>query len=135
MIELSLEQGLLLVCGLALPVVGVLARQSWLRQKEHLESVQGELASVQGELVRLQKNNETLNQNVAGLGKHLKVMTARLAEAEQRSVLTPADEASFQQAARLVSLGATARDLVENCGMGRAEAELLVSMRRRNSAA
>lgn len=128
MIELSMEQGLLLACGIVLPVAGVYAKQIWLRQKAHLESVQEELS-------RLQKSHEALNQSMLGMGKRLKVVTARLAEAEQRAALTPADEASFQQAARLVSLGATARDLVDNCGMGRAEAELLVSMRRRNSAA
>jgi hypothetical protein len=125
MIELSLEQGLLLACGLVMPVVGLVARRAWLRQKLNLETVRGELS-------RLQTNHEALNQSLMGMGKRMKLMTTRLAEAEQRAVLTPVEEASFQQAARLVSLGATARDLVDNCGMGRAEAELMVSMRRRH---
>lgn len=138
MIELSLEQGVLAAFGLIVPLAGWMIRQSWLRQKEHLAEVQDELNRLRQNHDALNKNHETLNQNHAalnqslvGMGKKMKQMSVRLAEAEQRAVLAPVEEASFQQASRLVSLGASARDLIENCGMGRAEAELMVSMRRR----
>ena len=85
--------------------------------------------SQQHKLSQLKQNQEAMNQSVVGMGRKIRQLTERLGEAEQRSLFTPGDEASYQQAARLVSLGASARELVENCGMARAEAELLVSLK------
>ena len=127
MLSLSLEQWLLAGVGVMM-AVGLLVIR---RQQQHIRRLEKLGAAQQGKLQLLQENQEAMNQSVVGMGRKLRQLGQRLAEAEQRSLFTPGDEASYQQAARLVSLGATARDLVENCGMARAEAELLVTLKSR----
>ena len=64
------------------------------------------------------------------MGRRLKKLEHRVVENERKPALATAYEALFQQAQRLVDMGATADDLVTSCGVARAEAELLVSMNR-----
>ncbi|WP_028294795.1 DUF2802 domain-containing protein [Oceanobacter kriegii] len=122
---LSIEQGVLLVVAGVL-VVGLVTIK---RLRGAIVKLEKQSLSQQHKLSQLKQNQEAMNQSVVGMGRKIRQLTERLGEAEQRSLFTPGDEASYQQAARLVSLGASARELVENCGMARAEAELLVSLK------
>lgn len=120
------ELGLLLFNAVLIVVGGYLLRGLFLRQQA--QSAEIELLK---RMVRsVQEQQSALNQSTVGMGKRIRQLQGQVKEGEQRSLFTHSDEASYQQAARLVSLGATASDLVENCGMARAEAELMVSMRR-----
>lgn len=79
---------------------------------------------------KLRHDFEALSKSSFGMGRRVKKLEQRLAEAERKPALATSDEALYQQAQRLVGMGASADDLVSSCGVARAEAELLVSMNR-----
>lgn len=78
----------------------------------------------------LQQAHQAMSKSTIGMGRKLKQMDGRLQHTERKVVLPTTDEATFQQASRLVGLGATASDLVDSCGVARGEAELIVSLKR-----
>ncbi|MFK4753898.1 DUF2802 domain-containing protein [Oceanobacter antarcticus] len=127
MLPISFEQVGLLAAVVAL-VIGLVALA---RVRSVLVRLEKRCATQNSELVLLQQNQQAMNQSVVGMGKKIRHLTQRLGEAEQRNLFTPGDEASYQQAARLVSLGASAGELMDHCGMARAEAELLVTLKGR----
>lgn len=81
-------------------------------------------------LTSLEQANQAVSRSAIGMGRRIKQVEARFQKVEQKAVLPSADDATFEQASRLVSLGATANDLVDSCGVARGEAELLVSLNR-----
>ncbi|MGB1092160.1 MAG: DUF2802 domain-containing protein [Oceanobacter sp.] len=126
MVWLTPELGWLLFNTILILVGGLQLRSSLQRQ----QLLAGELNRLKQVVRSIQEQQGALNQSTVGMGKRIRQIQGQVKEGEQRALFTHSDEASYQQAARLVSLGATANDLVENCGMARAEAELMVSMRR-----
>jgi hypothetical protein len=81
----------------------------------------------------LQQAHQAMSKSTIGMGRRIKQLDGRMQQAERRVVLPGTDEATYHQASRLVGLGASATDLVDNCGMARGEAELLVSLKRQPS--
>jgi hypothetical protein len=79
---------------------------------------------------KLRHDFEAMNKSTFGIGRSVKKLEQRLVENERKPTLASSDEALYQQAQRLVGMGASADDLVSSCGVARAEAELLVSMNR-----
>ncbi|CCK75428.1 MAG: DUF2802 domain-containing protein [Oleispira antarctica] len=79
---------------------------------------------------KLRHDFEAMNKSTFGMGRCVKKLEQRLVESERKPALATSDEALYQQAQRLVGMGASADDLVSSCGVARAEAELLVSMNR-----
>lgn len=96
-----------------------------LRRQQLLEQVR-----VSESLASLEQANQAVSRSAIGMGRRIKQVEARFQKVEQKAVLPGADDATFEQASRLVSLGATASDLVDSCGVARGEAELLVSLNR-----
>ena len=123
MASLTLVHWLLIGNMALLAVVGIFM---WsLRRQQLLEQ-----ARVNESLLALDEANQAVNRSAIGMGRRIKQIEARFQKVEQKAVLPNADDATFEQASRLVGLGATAAELVDNCGMGRGEAELLVSLKR-----
>jgi biopolymer transport protein ExbB/TolQ len=79
---------------------------------------------------KLRHDFEAMSKSNFGMGRCIKKLEQRLVENERKPALATSDEALYQQAQRLVGMGASADDLVSSCGVARAEAELLVSMNR-----
>ncbi|MFT6113354.1 MAG: biopolymer transport protein ExbB/TolQ [Glaciecola sp.] len=79
---------------------------------------------------KLRHDFDAMSKSNFGMGRCVKKLEQRLVENERKPSLATSDEALYQQAQRLVSMGASADDLVSSCGVARAEAELLVSMNR-----
>lgn len=123
MASLSLMHWLLIGNIGLVSVVGILLWSLWRQQ-------QREAARLDEALNQLQQAQSGLSKSTIGMGRRLKQLDTRVQDAERRVVLPDTDDATFAQAARLVSLGATANDLVDNCGVPRGEAELIVSLRR-----
>lgn len=123
---LSPELGLVLFNGLLVIVGGWFIYSSYARLKHQTHEIDRLHQSVRA----LQEQHGALSQSTVGMGKRIRTIQDKVEYSQQRSMFNTTDEASYQQAARLVSLGANAGDLVDNCGMARAEAELMVSMRR-----
>ena len=85
------------------------------------------------EIHKLRHDFEAMSKSTFGMGRSVKKLEQRIAENERKPALATTDEALYQQAQRLVGMGATADDLVSSCGVARAEAELLVSMNRQSA--
>lgn len=85
-------------------------------------------------LAVMQQAQSGLSKSTVGMGRRLKQLEGRLQQTERRAALSDTDDDTFAQASRLVSLGATASDLVDNCGVPRGEAELMVSLKRQTLA-
>ncbi len=123
MISLSLMHWLLLGnMGLMLLVGGfmvALKRQQQQDAQRLDEAVTG-----------LRQAHRAISKSAVGMGRKLRQLNGRVQQAERRMTMPTTDETTYHQAARLVGLGASASDLVDNCGMARGEAELLVSLKR-----
>lgn len=112
---LLISNGLLLIAT----VVGfVLVRRQY----------QKDLQNWQAQTQKLRQDIDAISSSAFGVGRSIKKLEQRLSENERKPALAASDEALYQQAQRLVNMGASADDLVTSCGVARAEAELLVSM-------
>lgn len=117
---LLISNGLLLIAT----VVGfVLVRREY----------QKDLQNWQTQAQKLKQDIDAISSSTVGVGRTIKKLEQRLAEAERKPALATTDEALYQQAQRLVNMGASADDLVTSCGVARAEAELLVSMNKQSA--
>lgn len=118
---LLISNGLLLIAT----VVGfVLVRRQY----------QKDLQNWQSQTQKLRQDVDAISKSAFGVGRSIKKLEQRLSENERKPALATTDEALYQQAQRLVNMGASADDLVSSCGVARAEAELLVSMNKQSAA-
>ena len=80
-------------------------------------------------LQRIQKDIHALCAGAINLGKHmdgLEQRIRRLAERQDQLELRDPMEQTYAHAIRLAQKGVDVNDLVENCGLARGEAELLL---------
>ena len=123
MVTLSLVHWLLLGNIAMLFVVGGFM---WsLRRQQQLDTQRFEQ-----HISALEQSSGAMSKSTIGIGRRVKQLETRLQQAERHAVMPGSEDARFEQASRLVGMGATANDLVDNCGVARGEAELLVSLRR-----
>lgn len=92
----------------------------WLKYRSTVQSLEAAMSL-------LKQSQHALTNTTVGMGQRLKQITGKVQFA-QNSVNV--DENKLAQATRLVRLGASASDLVDHCGVPRAEAELLVSIQK-----
>lgn len=79
----------------------------------------------------MHKAQSALSNSTLGMGRRLKQLDSKV-QGAQRANTVADDDAAFLQASRIASLGGSVADLVEKCGLPRAEAELMVSMQRKH---
>ncbi|MFT7410683.1 MAG: hypothetical protein ACI9EX_001283 [Oleispira sp.] len=91
---------------------------------------ENDLQGWQKQTHKLRQDFDAMSKSNFGMGRCIKKLEQRLVENERKPSLATSDEVLYQQAQRLVGMGASADDLVSSCGVARAEAELLVSMNR-----
>lgn len=94
------------------------------------QSHQRDVRMLEEHNAQLQQAQQSLSKSTIGMGRRIKELEAKLQQVQRSVALPNVDDDVFEQASRLISLGATADDLVESCGMARGEAELLVSLKR-----
>ena len=105
-------------------LVGVMLQQR-VRQKN-------DLAELRQTIAVLEQGHEAMSQSTIGIGRRIKQLEKQPVAAPR--TMSETDEMRFAQASRLVGMGASASDLVENLGVARAEADLLVSLKGRATA-
>lgn len=93
------------------------------QQQRDFRTLEGRLAAVEG-------NHQAISRSAIGVGRKVKELDTRLQKVQKSALAPKSDDRVYHQASRLAGMGASAADLVENCGMARGEAELLVSLRR-----
>jgi hypothetical protein len=82
---------------------------------------------------RLQEDMRALSKSAVGMGQKVLQTERKLMEVlkAQTSILnTNAEHPSYDQAGRLIAMGATEDDLVNTCGFSHGEAELLLSLKK-----
>lgn len=125
MLMITLEQGLI-ISNCALLVFSVFSSVLVYRKsKKQITTLHQQLKHTQTEYSALAKSS-------LGVGRRLKKLEQRMLQGQVTGFNT-SDEAIYQQAQKLVDLGASAEDLVNNCGVARAEAELLVTLQRQTT--
>jgi transcriptional regulator of NAD metabolism len=80
---------------------------------------------------RLQEDNRALSKSAVGMGQKVLETERRLNDVlkKQFSIQNGKPEhPSYDQATRLIKMGASENDLVSNCGFSHGEAELLLSL-------
>ncbi|ASP40562.1 hypothetical protein CHH28_18650 [Bacterioplanes sanyensis] len=110
------NMGLLVLVGL---VLCGLHRQ----QQRDFKALDGRIAALDG-------NHQAISRSAIGMGRRVKELEGRLQKVQKSALAPQADDRIYHQASRLAGMGASAAELVENCGMARGEAELLVSLKR-----
>lgn len=84
---------------------------------------------------RLQEDNRALSKSAIGMGQKVLETERRLNEVlkKQFAILNSQPEhPSYDQASRLIKMGASENDLVSSCGFSHAEAELLLSLNKQS---
>ena len=122
MLTLSLVHWLIISNAIMLVALAVIVLRMQAQQKQNLNKMKAAISEIQ-------QAQTSMTQSTLGMGRRIQQINEKQQQAEQRVLLPHADEAMLTQAARLVQLGASASELVESCGVPRAEAELLVSLR------
>lgn len=74
---------------------------------------------------QLEQGHSAMSKSTIGMGRKIKQLESKVATGAPRAIN---DEVRFKQASKLVALGATASDLVQNLGVAQGEAELILSM-------
>ncbi|OYD25934.1 DUF2802 domain-containing protein [Oceanimonas baumannii] len=123
----------LLALVMALAAIGI-AWMMWRRSQRKLEAMSTlmrELArnrdSYRKQLEELQTANIGMGKKLNELGRYL----AALREQQQELALKDPQSKLYSRAARMVQLGADIEEIMAECDMPRAEAELLLSLHRR----
>ena len=126
--ELSASQLGMAVMGLAGLVVLLLG---WLI---HLSlRLRGQRRQTQALINVIRAEIKAMTTGSIGMGKRLKSIEHRLnltVEKQQELENRDPTQLAYNQAARLMEMGADVDDLVKNCGIGRPEAELMALLHR-----
>lgn len=81
--------------------------------------------------VALRKEIQLMSSTTIGMGKRIVEVETKLEQSLERQFeleQRDPDEVVYSQASRLVEMGANVDDLVQSCGIGRPEAELMALM-------
>ena len=114
---------LLTVCGMS--AVGFLIALSNIRNLKRMQRQQRVMFK------RLQEDNRALSKSAIGMGQKVLETERRLNDVLKKQfaiINSQPEHPSYDQATRLIKMGASENDLVSSCGFSHAEAELLLSL-------
>lgn len=125
------ERALLLVLGLLLGVLVATLVAALLGQRR-LAQRQLELqARLDGRIDKLGQKLTEYQQASVRMGEELLALREKIAQLEnkqQRLEQQDVHAMPYNQASRLVSMGASLDDLIQSCGLSRSEAELMLKL-------
>ena len=125
------ERSLLLMLGLFLGVlvaaqIGALMaqRRVAMQQMAMQERLDGRIDKLSQKLGEYQQSNIRMGEELLALREKLNQLENKQQRLEQQDVQTM----PYNQASRLVSMGASLDDLMQACGLSRSEAELMLKL-------
>jgi hypothetical protein len=110
-------------------VAGMLGAAEFIRCSRGKKAVNEQLAAIS----RVQKDVHALCVGAISMGKHLDALEQkirRLSERQDQLELRDPLEQTYAHAIRLAQKGVDVNELMENCGLARGEAELLLRVHR-----
>ncbi|MAG68011.1 DUF2802 domain-containing protein [Pseudomonas sp.] len=116
--------GLLGILLAALAVLFMQVRRLPVEQQQQEARLQARLEQLSRELATFQQGSIRMGEEIAALRQQVKRLEDKQLKLEQHDP----QSLPYNQAARLVGMGASIEDLTQSCGLSKAEAELFVKL-------
>ena len=116
--------GLLGILLAALAVLFMQVRRLPVQQQQQEARLQARLEQLSRELATFQQGSIRMGEEITALRQQVKRLEDKQLKLEQHDP----QSLPYNQAARLVGMGASIEDLTQSCGLSKAEAELFVKL-------
>ena len=121
--------------GLSL-IALVFASYIWFKGKRSKQESEASVATLQGQLESLRKQMMELHTGAIGMGQRLQSAEGamqKIQDSQQELTLQDPERRLYSRAAKMVELGADLDEVMSECELPQAEAELLISLRKGRS--
>lgn len=108
----------------------------WSRSKRSKQESEASLAALQGQLESLRKQMMELHTGAIGMGQRLQAVEGamqQINDRQQELTMQDPERRLYSRAAKMVELGADLDEVMSECELPKAEAELLISLRKGRS--
>ncbi|MGL5178983.1 MAG: DUF2802 domain-containing protein [Aeromonas veronii] len=108
----------------------------WFKSKRSKQESEASVATLQGQLESLRKQMMELHTGAIGMGQRLQsveVAMLQVNERQQELTMQDPERRLYSRAAKMVELGADLDEVMSECELPKAEAELLISLRKGRS--
>lgn len=124
----------LLGVALGLSLIALLfASYIWSISKRSKQESEANLATLQGQLDSLRKQMMELHSGAIGMGRRLQSVEGAMQQVNDRQqelTMQDPERRLYSRAAKMVELGADLDEVMSECELPKAEAELLISLRK-----
>ena len=114
----------------------VFASYIWFKSKRSKQESEASVATLQGQLESLRKQMMELHTGAIGMGQRLQSVEGAMQQVNDRQqelTLQDPERRLYSLAAKMVELGADLDEVMSECELPKAEAELLISLRKGRS--
>ncbi|QSR49638.1 DUF2802 domain-containing protein [Aeromonas veronii] len=108
----------------------------WFKSKRSKQESEASVATLQGQLESLRKQMMELHTGAIGMGQRLQSVEGAMQlvnERQQELTMQDPERRLYSRAAKMVELGADLDEVMSECELPKAEAELLISLRKGRS--
>ncbi|WP_429100495.1 DUF2802 domain-containing protein [Aeromonas veronii] len=114
----------------------VFASYIWFKSKRSKQASEASVATLQGQLESLRKQMMELHTGAIGMGQRLQSVEGAMQQVNERQqelTMQDPERRLYSRAAKMVELGADLDEVMSECELPKAEAELLISLRKGRS--
>lgn len=108
----------------------------WFKSKRSKQESEDSVATLQGQLESLRKQMMELHTGAIGIGQRLQSVEGAMQQVNERQqelTMQDPERRLYSRAAKMVELGADLDEVMSECELPKAEAELLISLRKGRS--
>ncbi|KAB0672921.1 DUF2802 domain-containing protein [Aeromonas veronii] len=108
----------------------------WFKSKRSKQESEASVATLQGQLESLRKQMMELHTGAIGMGHRLQSVEGAMQQVNERQqelTMQDPERRLYSRAAKMVELGADLDEVMSECELPKAEAELLISLRKGRS--
>ncbi len=108
----------------------------WFKSKRSKQESEASVATLQGQLESLRKQMMELHTGAIGMGQRLQSVEGAMQQVNERQqelTMQDPERRLYSRAAKMVELGADLDEVMSECELPKAEAELLISLRKGRS--
>jgi len=108
----------------------------WFRSKRSKQESEARVAALQAQLESLRKQMMELHTGAIGMGQRLQSVEGAMQQVNDRQqelTMQDPERRLYSRAAKMVELGADLDEVMSECELPKAEAELLISLRKGRS--
>ena len=108
----------------------------WFKSERSKQESEASVATLQGQLESLRKQMMELHTGAIGMGQRLQSVEGAMQQVNERQqelTMQDPERRLYSRAAKMVELGADLDEVMSECELPKAEAELLISLRKGRS--